>query len=76
MMNRCFARTNMIPALAKVGVPTLVIAGSKDSVRLPSVTEGIARTIPGARYEVIEAGHFMPRTAPGALLTLIRDFLA
>ena len=76
MMNRCFAHTNMIPALAKISVPTLVIAGSKDSVRLPSVTEGIARTIPGARYEVIEAGHFMPRTAPGALLTLIRDFLA
>jgi hypothetical protein len=39
------------------------------------VTEGIGRSIPGARYEVIEAGHFMPSTAPEALLTLLRDFL-
>jgi len=75
MMNRCFARTNMMPALAKIAVPTLVVAGSKDNVRLPSVTEGIARSIPGARYEVIDAGHFMPSTAPDALLKLLRDFL-
>jgi len=76
MMNRCFAHTNMMPALAKISVPTLVIAGSKDTVRLPSVSEGIARTIPGARYEVIDAGHFMPTTAPGALLNLLQQFLA
>jgi 3-oxoadipate enol-lactonase len=76
MMNRCFAHTNMMLALTKISVPTLVIAGSKDTVRLPNVTEGIARTIPGARYEVIDAGHFMPTTAPGPLLKLLCEFLA
>jgi len=76
MMNRCFAHTNMTHALAKLPHPTLVIAGSKDTVRPPNVTEGIARTIPGARYELIEAGHFMPTTAPAALLRLLREFLA
>jgi hypothetical protein len=31
--------------------------------------------IPGARFEQIDAGHFMPTTSPKALLALLEDFL-
>jgi 3-oxoadipate enol-lactonase len=72
---RMMARTNMIGSLAAIKAPTLVIAGSKDFIRAVSVTEGIAKQIPNARFEIIEAGHFMPTTSPKALRELLLDFL-
>jgi pimeloyl-ACP methyl ester carboxylesterase len=54
----------------------LVVAGSKDTVRPAKVTEEIAQKIPGARFALIDAGHFMPTTAPGPLLKLLQEFLA
>lgn len=71
---RMMARTNLIELLPAVACPALVIAGRQDFVRAVSVTESIARKIPGARFEIIEAGHFMPTTSPKALLELLRDF--
>ena len=71
---RMMARTNMAPLLAGITCPTLVIAGRQDAIRAVSVTEGIAKQIPGARFESIDAGHFMPTTSPGALLALLKDF--
>lgn len=76
MMNRCFARTNMIHMLPRISCPTLVVAGSKDAVRPPATSREIAGKIPGARFEEIEAGHFMPTTGPKALLALLHDFLS
>ena len=44
--------------------------------RLAAGTQELAKKIPGARFELIEtAGHFMPTTAPAALLQLLLDFL-
>jgi pimeloyl-ACP methyl ester carboxylesterase len=71
---RMMARTNMTSLLAGITCPTLVIAGRQDFIRAVSVTEGIAKQIPGARFETIDAGHFMPTTSPGALLALLKDF--
>ena len=71
---RMMARTNMAPLLAGITCPTLVIAGRQDFIRAVSVTEGIAKQIPGARFEIIDAGHFMPTTSPGAMLALLKDF--
>ena len=72
---RMMARTNLLDALAEVKAPSLVIAGRQDFIRAVSVTEGIAGKIPGARFETIDAGHFMPTTSPQALLSLLLDFL-
>lgn len=72
---RVLARTDMRPALPHVRRPTLVVAGRQDYIRAVSVTEGIAQQIPGARFETIDAGHFMPVTSPAALLALLLDFL-
>jgi 3-oxoadipate enol-lactonase len=71
---RMMARTNMTPLLAGITCPTLVIAGRQDAIRAVPVTEGIAKQIPNARFETIDAGHFMPTTSPGALLALLKDF--
>jgi 3-oxoadipate enol-lactonase len=72
---RMMARTNLLDALGEVKAPSLVIAGAKDFIRAVPVTQGIAEKIPGARFEIIEAGHFMPTTSPRALLSLMLDFL-
>jgi pimeloyl-ACP methyl ester carboxylesterase len=72
---RMMARNNLIGSLANVKCPALVIAGRQDFIRAVSVTEGIAGKISGARFEIIDAGHFMPTTSPGALLSLLLDFL-
>jgi len=71
---RMMAKTNLIDLLETVQAPSLVIAGRQDYIRAVAVTEGIAKKIPGARFEIIDAGHFMPTTSPGALLALLQDF--
>ena len=71
---RMMARTDLMSSLAGVKAKTLVVAGDKDFVRAVSVTQGIAGRIPGARFEIIPAGHFMPVTSPEPLLDLLLDF--
>ena len=53
----------------------MVVAGRFDQVRPPAASEQFARTIPGARFELIDAVHMMPAQAGGALLALLQDFL-
>jgi 3-oxoadipate enol-lactonase len=74
-MNRAIARPNVAQLGKEVRVPTMVVAGRFDEVRPPAASEQFARTIPGARFELIDAVHMMPAQAPGALLALLQDFL-
>jgi 3-oxoadipate enol-lactonase len=71
---RMMARSNLIDLLPAVACPTLVIAGRQDYIRAVAVTESIAKKIPGARFEIIDAGHFMPTTSPKPLVQLLQDF--
>ena len=71
---RMMARTNLISVLETIARPTLMVAGRQDFIRAVAVTEGLAKKIPGARFEIIDAGHFMPTTSPQALLALLQDF--
>jgi len=71
---RMMARTNLIGVLETVACPTLVVAGRQDFIRAVAVTEGLAKKIPGARFEIIDAGHFMPTTSPKFLVALLQDF--
>ncbi len=73
--NRMLARTNVTSMLPQITCPTMVVAGRQDTVRPPAVSKEIAGKIAGARFELIDAGHFMPTTAPAALLGLLKDFL-
>jgi 3-oxoadipate enol-lactonase len=72
---RALARTNMLHMLPQISCPTMVIAGRHDTVRPHAGTAELAKKIPGARFELIEAGHFMPTQGPEPLVALLRDFL-
>ena len=61
--------------LAGVNVPTLVIVGEQDKPFL-APSERMAKTIPGARLEVIpDAGHSPQFEAPGAWWKALASFL-
>ncbi len=75
-INRAVARCNVTDLAAQVCKPTMVVAGRFDQVRPPAASEQFAHTIPGARFELIDAVHMMPAQAAGALLPLLEDFLA
>lgn len=73
--NRLLAGTNVAGMLPNITCKTMVVAGRQDTVRPPAGSQEIAGKIPGARFELIDAGHFMPTTGPAALLALLKDFL-
>src|ERR1700683_206697 len=72
---RALARTNMLHMLPQIRCPTMVVAGKHDTVRPHAGTAELAKKIPGARFELIEAGHFMPAQGPAPLIALLQDFL-
>jgi 3-oxoadipate enol-lactonase len=74
-LNRSIAQPNVTQLAKDVHRPTMVVAGRFDKVRPPAASEQFAKTIPGARFELIDAVHMMPAQAPGPLLALLTDFL-
>jgi 3-oxoadipate enol-lactonase len=72
---RALARTNMLHMLPQIRCPTMVVAGRHDTVRPHAGTAELAKKISGARFELIEAGHFMPTQGPEPLVALLQDFL-
>jgi 3-oxoadipate enol-lactonase len=73
--NRVLARHNATALIERIKCPIMIMAGRHDAVRPPAGSEEIARKIPGARFELIDSGHFMPVQAPGLLRDLLLDFL-
>lgn len=72
---RALARTNMLHMLAQIHCPTMVVAGRHDTVRPHAGSADLAKRIPGARFELVEAGHFLPTQGPEPLCALLEDFL-
>ena len=72
---RALARTNMVHMLPQIRCPAMVVAGRHDTVRPHAGTAELAKKISGARFELIEAGHFMPTQGPEPLLKLLEEFL-
>ena len=65
-----------LEALRKLELPTLVVAGEHDMPDFLQSAEEMARTIPGARHEVIAgAGHLAPLETPDAFRQLVVEFL-
>lgn len=61
--------------LAKVELPTLILAGDRDSIPTTHTVE-IARAIPGARLCIVpDAGHLVIRERPAEVNRAIGDFL-
>ena len=62
--------------LAKIRVPTLLVAGADDRVAPPVVHEKMAKRIPGARYVLLDGcGHLGPMDQPEAFNQVLEDFL-
>jgi 3-oxoadipate enol-lactonase len=72
---RALARTNMLHMLPQIRCPAMVVAGRHDTVRPHAGSAELAKKIPGARFELIEAGHFMPTQGPEPLVALLEEFL-
>ena len=72
---RMLANADMEAELTGLSCPVLVIGGSLDRVRPASVAEGIAKSIPGARYIEIRTGHYMAVQTPDLLADCIDEFL-
>jgi 3-oxoadipate enol-lactonase len=75
-VNRMLARTNVTHLVKDIRCPTMIVAGRFDHVRPAAGSEQIARSIVGARFELIDAVHMLPAQAPGPLLGLLQDFFA
>ena len=77
VMTAILDRPSFLDELARIRVPTLVIAASEDRVTAPARGERIAQRIPGARVETIEgSGHLSPLEAPEQVSALLEQFLA
>jgi 3-oxoadipate enol-lactonase len=72
---RMLANADMQAELTRLSCPVLVIGGSLDRVRPASVAEGIAKSIPGARYAEVRTGHYMAVQTPDLLADCINEFL-
>lgn len=60
-----------------IGAPTLVLCGADDGATPPDVVQGLAETLPDARFELIaQAGHIPSLEQPAALATKINQFLS
>jgi pimeloyl-ACP methyl ester carboxylesterase len=62
-------------ALAKLAMPTLLIAGQRDQMTPLKANRSLAARIPGAQLVTLDAGHAMMVEAPRATLAALRDFL-
>lgn len=72
---RMLAAADMQDELTKLTCPVLVIGGSLDRVRPPALAQGVAKTIPGARYVEIRTGHYMSVQTPDLIFDCIDEFL-
>jgi pimeloyl-ACP methyl ester carboxylesterase len=69
-------RPDSTAELSGIGVPTLVITSTGDTLIPPEATSPMADQIPGARLEVIDgAGHLSNLEAPDVFTALLREHI-
>ncbi|HEY1850916.1 MAG TPA: alpha/beta hydrolase [Candidatus Binataceae bacterium] len=69
---------NLLPGLAQIRCPTLILGGEDDPILPIEDCEDLARTIPSGfvRFERFpNAGHGVFRDAPERALQVLRDFI-
>lgn len=63
-------------AVKALRMPALVLAGRHDQMTPWKAGQSVASRIPGARFELLDAGHSMMSEAPWETLRALRDFLS
>jgi proline iminopeptidase len=72
-----FDDIDILPSLAGVKCPSLVIVGQDDFICGPAWNRPIAAAIPATRYvEIVDAGHVPHYEQPGAFRAALLDWLA
>ncbi len=66
---------NLLPLLARISAPTLVIAGSHDPATPPQMGQQIAQVIADARYIELPTAHFSHSEQPARVGDLMIRFL-
>jgi 3-oxoadipate enol-lactonase len=74
-INRMLADIDLTPQYGRIACPTLVLGCTYDTIRPPQEVEPIARQIPGACYQEIASGHFMPHQTPELFIDTVMPFL-
>ena len=69
------AGMDLAPELPWIACPVLVIAGTLDRTRPPLLVEPVARAISGARYVVLDTGHYAPIQTPELYVRAVDEFL-
>ena len=70
------ARSDSLPTLKTVDVPTLILVGTEDTLTPGGEAEVMHQHVSGSRLEIIpEAGHFAPFEQPETATRLLRGFL-
>lgn len=72
---RMLLEMDLVPDLAAVKCPVLVIGGTHDPVRPVAASEGIAQKIPGAAFKILPSGHYMATQTPELVAETIDTFL-
>jgi len=72
---RMLIGTDLQPELARIACPVLVTAGVLDRARPAHLVEPVARVIPGARYALLETGHYAPIQTPELYARTVGEFL-
>jgi 3-oxoadipate enol-lactonase len=72
---RMLAGMDLQSELASIRCPVLVLGGALDRVRPPALVAPVARAVPGARYLVLQSGHYMSVATPGLVADAIGGFL-
>jgi pimeloyl-ACP methyl ester carboxylesterase len=74
---RCLTTFDRRAELARIAVPTLLIAGERDAAAPARTMQRMAEAIPGARIVVVpEAGHLLHLERPEAFRAALDPFLA
>jgi 3-oxoadipate enol-lactonase len=68
--------TDLTAVIGGIALPTLVVVGEDDLASPVELVRSCARTIPGARFEILAgAGHIPSIDQPDNMARLIADFL-
>jgi 3-oxoadipate enol-lactonase len=73
---RLLADSDVMERLPRLTRPMLVVAGTYDGDRPPSVVRPVADAAPGAKFIEIASGHFMPSQTPDRVAKVLNEFLA
>lgn len=74
-LKACNTYVPSMDAIRALRLPTLIVGGSRDQMTPMKAGKALAAEIPGARFELLDAGHSMMSEAPRELLTALRGFL-